>query len=203
MKTPGLRTSTAKSSWPGSGNRTPAPRNCSKTPITRRSSPASWKSWTPRTGSPWSTNAAISTTTSGRTRSTPRAFGAAPPGRATSPRIPSGMYCSTSMPLPLLKVLSGCSTVPVSSVLRTARSTALPWFRSPPTGATPTATASSTSKREPSWTRQQVASTFPQPKATSAGWMPTPFSCPAQLKACPPRRPPMHGPASSFAAGSR
>ena len=50
---------------------------------------ASWRCWTPRTGSPWWASAGTGTTTSGRTGRTPRACGGAQPGRATArmPRV--------------------------------------------------------------------------------------------------------------------
>ncbi len=53
---------------------------------------------------------------------------------------------------------------------------------SPPTAATLTATASSTSSPAPSW---RVALTCRQPKATSAGWMPTLCLCPARRMGSP------------------
>ena len=199
-RTSGWRRSTARSSWPGSGNRTPAPRSCWRTRTTPRWRAASWRCWTPPTGSPWWASTATGTTTSGRTGTTRRACGAGPAGTATAAGPRSGTSCWTWTPSPPPKARNGSSTAPTSSARPRANRTGWPCWPSPPTAATPTATASSTSSPAASWTRPPAALTCRRRRATPPGWTRTPCWSPPPPKACPRPPPPTPAPASSCAA---
>ena len=78
---------------------------------------------------------------------------------------------------------------------------AWPCWHSPPTAATPTATASSTSSPAASWTLPPAASTCPRPRATRPGSTQTRCWWPPPPKDCPRRHPPTPAPACKLRRG--